>query len=316
MGSKLASAERASQKSRQDKMAENKGFMPSACSQHCRGHAMSNAVSNAPYPSPSPRKGGMGAGSSLMGVAGFLLGVKWVSPESFNARCPCHDDKRRSLSVCIGDTGKLLVHCFAGCGWRDIMRAIGAPVGDTFEKFQEVKADREVFTASYYAPLSLRWPLMSGWSYQHADGSHAFAVYRLDNHGKKEVRPVKPCDGGYTWGLPQAPRPLYRLPELMAHDGVIVVCEGEKATDAAVTAGWCATTSVGGASAASKSDWSPLSMRHVSIWPDNDGPGLKYAEEVNEILEASGALVTVMDPVGDSGDDAADHDVDAVMVGA
>ncbi len=35
-------------------------------------------------------------------------------------RCPAHDDKRPSLSVNDGEDGDILVHCFAGCDYRDI----------------------------------------------------------------------------------------------------------------------------------------------------------------------------------------------------
>jgi putative DNA primase/helicase len=35
-------------------------------------------------------------------------------------RCPTHDDKRPSLSVKDDENGDVLVHCFAGCDYRDI----------------------------------------------------------------------------------------------------------------------------------------------------------------------------------------------------
>lgn len=38
-------------------------------------------------------------------------------------RCPAHDDRSPSLSIRQGTSG-LLVHCFAGCNPRDIMRAL------------------------------------------------------------------------------------------------------------------------------------------------------------------------------------------------
>ncbi|MHC4637379.1 MAG: hypothetical protein ACYTBV_07735 [Planctomycetota bacterium] len=31
----------------------------------------------------------------------------------YSAQCPAHDDKRKSLSVNIGDDGRVLLHCFA-----------------------------------------------------------------------------------------------------------------------------------------------------------------------------------------------------------
>jgi hypothetical protein len=37
------------------------------------------------------------------------------------ARCCSHEDRRPSLSLCDGDNGELIVHCFANCDYRDIL---------------------------------------------------------------------------------------------------------------------------------------------------------------------------------------------------
>lgn len=79
------------------------------------------------------------------------------------------------------------------------------------------------------------------------------------------------------------PRPLYGLPEL-ATARRVVICEGEKAADAARSIGFTATTSAGGSQAATKSDWRPLAGKEVWILPDNDASGRKYAETVAGIL--------------------------------
>ena len=41
------------------------------------------------------------------------------------ARCPAHDDRHPSLSIAERD-GKLLLHCFAGCDYHDIVEALRA----------------------------------------------------------------------------------------------------------------------------------------------------------------------------------------------
>ncbi len=47
------------------------------------------------------------------------LGGRWHG--SFGtARCPAHDDARPSLQLSDGDGGAVIVHCHAGCDWRDI----------------------------------------------------------------------------------------------------------------------------------------------------------------------------------------------------
>lgn len=39
--------------------------------------------------------------------------------------CPAHDDSKPSLSVSVGAHGQLLLHCFAGCEFSDIVSAAG-----------------------------------------------------------------------------------------------------------------------------------------------------------------------------------------------
>ena len=40
------------------------------------------------------------------------------------ARCPAHDDREPSLSICAGDKGKVLVRCHAGCDQRRVIAAL------------------------------------------------------------------------------------------------------------------------------------------------------------------------------------------------
>ena len=95
-----------------------------------------------------------------------------------------------------------------------------------------------------------------------------------------------------------APRPLYGLDRIASRpDAPVIVCEGEKAADAAakIFPDHAAVTSSGGSQAAAKSAWSPLSGRKVTIWPDNDESGANYANEVAAILNKLGCEVSVID---------------------
>lgn len=44
-------------------------------------------------------------------------------------RCPAHDDHRPSMSVRDGADGRLLLHCHAGCGFEDVLAALGLSGG-------------------------------------------------------------------------------------------------------------------------------------------------------------------------------------------
>jgi putative DNA primase/helicase len=48
------------------------------------------------------------------------LGGKWQGSYGI-VRCPAHDDKRPSLKIRDGESGRLLVHCYAGCQAQDIL---------------------------------------------------------------------------------------------------------------------------------------------------------------------------------------------------
>jgi putative DNA primase/helicase len=59
-----------------------------------------------------------------------ILGGRRINPNSFICHCPCplhaHGDRNPSLSVRDGDNGRLLLHCFAGGDYGDIVAALRA----------------------------------------------------------------------------------------------------------------------------------------------------------------------------------------------
>ncbi len=54
------------------------------------------------------------------------------SRRGYSARCPAHDDRQASLSVSVGDDGRILTHCFAGCAIVDVLGAVGLTLADLF----------------------------------------------------------------------------------------------------------------------------------------------------------------------------------------
>ena len=142
--------------------------------------------------------------------------------------------------------------------------------------------------------------------YRDAAGEPVGVVLRWDRvEGGKDVRQLSrrpAADGPDGWAakaMPE-PRPLYRLPEFAAADrrATVFVVEGEPAADALAALGLCVVTSPGGSSAAKRTDWSPLAGRDVTVWPDADEPGAKYAAAVAAALAALDPPATVreLDP--------------------
>ena len=135
--------------------------------------------------------------------------------------------------------------------------------------------------------------------YTDPDGNPLHWRIRLKNPdtGDKWIRPIRLTGEGYTLGEPDYPdgKPLYRLHDLATRpDDPVIVCEGEWCADALAKAGALATTS-GAADSAGKTDWRPLAGRTVTIWPDNDEAGHRYAEAVADALRAQGCAVRVID---------------------
>ena len=50
-----------------------------------------------------------------------LDGVRETGSGKYLARCPAHDDRNPSLAIKDGDDGRVLVHCFAGCGTAEVL---------------------------------------------------------------------------------------------------------------------------------------------------------------------------------------------------
>lgn len=96
---------------------------------------------------------------------------------------------------------------------------------------------------------------------------------------------------GWYWKKPKGKAPLYNLRELLSRiKAFVIVVEGEKAAEAAkkLFPGYVIVTSMGGAKAAHKTDWSPLKGRKVFFLRDFDESGLDYQNEIIEILHKLG----------------------------
>jgi putative DNA primase/helicase len=51
-------------------------------------------------------------------LGGRKAGAVWM------ARCPAHNDRDPSLAIAVASSGKVLVHCHAGCDQRDVIAAL------------------------------------------------------------------------------------------------------------------------------------------------------------------------------------------------
>ncbi len=76
-------------------------------------------------------------------LGGHPTGNGWI------ACCPAHDDRKPSLSISVGNDGKVLVNCHAGCAQEDVIAALrtmklwpGGPLYRFDRSKREVKSER------------------------------------------------------------------------------------------------------------------------------------------------------------------------------
>jgi hypothetical protein len=240
--------------------------------------------------------------SNVQNILSRLKNVRTIH-NGWKACCPAHHDRQPSLSVSVGDNGRILLYCHAGCKVEDVVSALGIEMRDLFPEVQFEKQrvthmdqHEELFNTLEAALDALNrrhGPHSMIWYYHDAYERVVGAVVRWDNEQLgKIIRPIsRVMDGRWAIRAMPHPRPLYRLPHInKTREGeTIFVVEGEKCAETLKWLSLHVTTSSGGANAADKTDWSPLRGRHVVILPDNDPPGEHYANEVARLCREVGA---------------------------
>ena len=236
---------------------------------------------------------------NLHDLAGRLDRVRF-NGDSFMARCPAHPDNTPSLSATIGDSGAIVLKCFAGCEFEAILYALSI---DATELFPEDDKPHTNGNGHSKANIVRTYP------YTDIEGNLLFEVVRLEPKSFRQRQPDG--NGGWVWSLKGVKsKPLYRLPQVeeAANNGEpIYVCEGEKDAErlqVALTSG-VATTIAGGAGKWRAEHTQALRDTNVIVIADRDGPGRKHAAEVAAALGPVAVSVTVVEPA--TGKDVSDH---------
>jgi 5S rRNA maturation endonuclease (ribonuclease M5) len=204
--------------------------------------------------------------------------------DALTARCPVHDDKTPSLCASLGDDGRGLLHCQAGCRTEDVVAAIGLAMSDLCP--ERPKDDRPQIICTY--------------GYTDENGELLYEVVR---YVPKDFRQRRPDGrGGYEWNLRGVERVPYRLPEVLsavAADRVVYVVEGEKDADRLDSLGLVATCNAGGAGKW-PAKWGQIYFTgaKIVVLPDNDDAGRKHAEQVAQSLHGHAAEVRVVELPG------------------
>lgn len=207
----------------------------------------------------------------LQDVLRYFDGVKRCSDGQYMARCPCHDDRKQSLSIGRGQKGVVL-KCQAGCDTHDILRHVGLTPRELFYEDRQPQRRLEV-VATYTYPGGVQ-------KLRKSDKS--FAWRRPD--GK----------GGWIYNRQGVPHSLYVAGDL---SGSVVVAEGEKDADNLHKLGYDAVSGEDGAGPGKwRSEYTEqLRGRSVVIFQDNDAVGKAYAQETAAALHDVAKSVRVLD---------------------
>lgn len=151
-------------------------------------------------------------------------------------RCSAHNDKAPSLSVSVGDDGRILFYCHAGCTAEAICTSIGITQADLFPSKQTLFKPAVQIKRTEYHYLDEQGKLLYS-KIRVEPGPNGqtktFFFERRDENGK-----IVQC-------LQHCRKILYRLPEVLngiADQKTIFLVEGEKDADNLAKQGLIATT--------------------------------------------------------------------------
>lgn len=242
-------------------------------------------------------------------------GKEKKSGSGYMTLCPCHDDKTPSLSIADTDQGGIAVNCFAGCDWqaiRDEIKQRGFDIDADREASPFAKATKQKPSKRPPAkPIKenvVSRPIEQEYTYTDENGAVLYRKVRYaDNRKPKHMLQASTVDG-WVNGPDGKPSVLYRLPEVMATQGTVAICEGEKDAETLRSVGLVATSLRDGAGTdPSKVDLARLAGKPVVILPDNDEPGRKYAHNLASALVHSASSVRIVTPdVDHDGEDVTD----------
>jgi Toprim domain len=221
--------------------------------------------------------------------------------DGWTARCPAHEDDRPSLSIGVGEDGRVLLRCFAGCTLEAILAALRLEVSDLFQRDADPPAFRprgaplpaaEIGAAARWLKGARALPDAEVARMHAAEtrGGPAIVFRYLDQAGcvlYDKFRPIG--DRKVFWRVPRGQASaLYGLGELPKGGGArVIVVEGELDLHALHAAGVGPAVSVpdGAGSRLSPDLLRPLAgFRQILIATDADAPGDDLAARLGREL--------------------------------
>lgn len=243
---------------------------------------------------------------------------------NYTARCPAHDDRQASLTVCEKESDKdgkrrIYVCCqkktctvdmivsALGCTTRDLVLDTDDSLPSGKKVINVGKSKPPAEYANYEAAYGYLGKFERVYTYRDATGKPLFEVARIDTSTPekrdKTFRQHILIGEGWTFPLVKgAPDELkaniYRLPEVtvaIKEGKPVFVVEGEKDCENMAALGYVATTCPMGAGKWHEAHSEQLRGADAYIIPDNDDTGRNHARQVAEGLHGIAHSVRVLD---------------------
>ncbi len=217
-----------------------------------------------------------------------------VSGDEHYFRCPRHEDKDPSLRVNPAKKGFSCKPCnVEGNYWKFAAFLAGLSHDDKpavttwLRNHGLLDGDRT---------MEPRGQIVATYDYRTAEGELAYQVVRFEPKDFRQRRPDG--NGAWIWDTKGLKRLPYNLVELLKAEYVWIP-EGEKDVESLRKIGLVGTCNSGGAgkwTAELAQYFNP--GQHVTILPDNDGPGGKHAHQVAASLHGKVASIRVLELAG------------------
>ena len=231
-------------------------------------------------------------------IAGLKIEKRYK--DKVQAKCPCHDDKKASLTVTKGKKCTLF-HCHAGCNTESILQALGIEMKDTFymkeiqnnanwKNYVEKRAGKRIESTYDYVSYN--------------DNLYAFTKVRLE--GKNLVFGIL-RDERFIYGLGGRGKKdfkavygdLQHIIDAIKNGQPVFIPEGEKDVNTLAQNGYAAFT-YGGVN-----DWQSefaelVRDAEVYILADNDQAGKKVAEAILKDVQGVAKSAKIIVPMPDT----------------
>lgn len=214
---------------------------------------------------------------NLKEASTYFDGVTRFNDNSFQCKCPVHNDHTASMTVSKGKKG-ILIHCHAGCETKSILEAVGLRESDLFYDSNVTKVKQDWKDRLEH---SKKKKIVEIYDYVDEGSRYLYSKIRFekDENGKKEMLygVLNKEKDWFQYGLKGKHKTLYNLPEIReaaAQKRTIYYTEGEKDVETLRKMGLAATT------AGSSGDWRRIFTKYFSgcnvvLLPDNDEAGEK-----------------------------------------